>query len=94
MQEQIEEDVRLSIETLSAAVEELRATDQEVKLAEQELQMARDRFSAGVGDNIQLLSAQTALEVAREGQVNALASYQIARVNWAMATGTMSTFHL
>ena len=51
-------------------------------------------LSAGVGDNIQLLSAQTALEEARESQINALAGYHVARVNWAMALGTVSAFHL
>ena len=91
---QVEEDVDISHDTLVAAIDELHATELEIQLATRELQMARDRFSAGVGDNIQLLSAQTALETARESQINALASYHIARVNWAMALGTISAFHL
>ena len=91
---QVEEDVEISHDTLTAAVDELHATDLEVRLATRELQLARDRFSAGVGDNIQVLSAQTALEEARENQINALAGYHVARVNWAMALGTVSAFHL
>jgi outer membrane protein len=90
----VEEDVRLSLDSLNASVDELTATNLEVELAQRELQLARDRFAAGVGDNIQLLSAQTALETAREGQVNALAGYHVARVNWALAAGTVSGFHL
>lgn len=91
---QVEEDVHVSHENLNAAAEELTSTALEVQLAQKELTLARDRFAAGVGDNIQLLSAQTALETARESQVNALASYHIARVNWALALGTVSAFKL
>jgi outer membrane protein TolC len=91
---QIEEDVDISHDTLAAAVDELHATDLEVQLSTRELQLAHDRFSAGVGDNIELLSAQTALEQARESQINALAGYHVARINWALALGTVSAFHL
>lgn len=90
---QVEEDVRLSAETLMAAREELTATQSEIALAERELTMARDRFAAGAGDNIQLLSAQTSLEAARESRLNAQAGYAVAGANWALALGDMKQFH-
>ncbi len=66
---QVEEDVRLSLQTLTAEQEETRVADKAADLARKELTMARDRFGAGVGDNIQVLSAQTALDQALDDQV-------------------------
>jgi outer membrane protein TolC len=92
MQAQVEEDVRLALQTLMAAFEETRAADQAVSLAQKELRMAQNRFSAGVGDNIQVLSAEAALDRAQDDQVNATARYDTARVNFALATGQMEAF--
>ncbi len=92
MQNQVEEDVRLSLQTLVAEMEETRTADKAVDLAKKELTMARDRFSAGVGDNIQLLTAQTALDRAFDDQVDAFARYDTARVNLATALGHTTEF--
>ncbi|HKC88109.1 MAG TPA: TolC family protein, partial [Blastocatellia bacterium] len=59
---------------------------------ERELEQSRDRFSAGVGDNIEVLNAQTALENARNAQVSALTAYNSARINLAAALGRSETF--
>jgi outer membrane protein len=56
------------------------------------LEQSRDRFSAGVGDNIEVLNAQTALENARNAQVSALTAYNTARINLAAALGRAETF--
>jgi len=56
------------------------------------LEMARDRFRAGVGDNIEVVNAQTALANARLDQISALADYNGARLNLAAALGRARTF--
>jgi outer membrane protein TolC len=89
---QVEEDVRLAIQTLTAEVDETRTADQALALAQKELKFAQDRFSAGVGDNIQVLNAQTALARALDDQVDAFARYDTARVNLAAALGHMQEF--
>jgi len=89
---QVEEDVRLSLQTLTAEIEETRTADQAVDLSQKELKMAKDRFAAGVGDNIQVLNAQTALARALDDQVDAFARYDTARVNLAAALGHMQEF--
>ncbi|MBO0722454.1 MAG: TolC family protein, partial [Blastocatellia bacterium] len=89
---QVEEDVRLALVTLTAAVEQMRAAEATLNLAERELSMARDRFSAGLGDNIEVVNAQTSLENARNGRVTALAAYNTARVNLAAALGRAQSF--
>jgi len=91
---QVEEDVRLALQTLSAEVDEVGAAQTQVKLAERELQLAQDRYSAGVGDNIQVVTAQASLEDARKSLVDVRARYADARANLAMALGHMQTFQL
>jgi len=46
---QLEEDVRLALQTPSAEGDDDSAAETELKLAERELQLAEDRFTAGVG---------------------------------------------
>lgn len=92
MRAQVEEDVRLAAINLGAAVERVVTASDVERLAEDELAMARDRFSAGVADNVELLDAQTALTHARDAQVSALARYQAARINSALAVGRMKDF--
>jgi outer membrane protein len=89
---QIEEDVRLAVQTLQAENDEVTTANQAVQLAQKELTMARDRFSAGVGDNIQLLTAEDALDRALDDQVNALARFDTARINFASALGQAQRF--
>lgn len=89
---QVEEDVRLAFATLRTTTRQVVAADQSVALAEKELQMARDRFRAGVGDNIEVVTAQAALSNAREEQVTALAQYNAARLNLASSLGRAEAF--
>jgi outer membrane protein TolC len=62
-----------------------------VRLAEQEVAQARDRFSAGVAGNADVISASLSLSAARTGLVEAEAAYQGARVALARAEGTLTT---
>jgi len=89
---QVEEDVRLALTTLRTAAVQVRAADESVTLAQRELEMARDRFRAGVGDNLEVVSAQTSLANARDAQVTALAQHNAARLNLAAALGRAETF--
>ncbi len=89
---QVEEDVRLAFSSLRTTAETVRAADLAVTLAERELEMARDRFRAGVGDNIEAVNAQTALANTRLDQITALADYNGARLNLAAALGRARTF--
>jgi len=84
---QIEEDVRIAIENLASSEEEVAAADQTVQLSDRELEMARDRYAAGIGDNITVTSAQVVLATSRKDQVDALADSTAARLNYEMALG-------
>ena len=89
---QVEEDVRLSLTTLRTAAVQVRAADESVTLAQRELEMSRDRFRAGVADNLEVITAQVTLANARVAQVNALAQHNAARLNLAAALGRAETF--
>jgi outer membrane protein TolC len=89
---QVAEDVRLGYAALRTTADTVRAADQAATLAERELQMAQDRYRAGVGDSIELVTSQTTLANARLDQVTALAAYNGARLNLAAALGRAQTF--
>ena len=89
---QVEQDVRLALATLRTSVERVRAADEAVRLAERELEMSRDRFRAGVADNLEVINAQTSLANARAAQVQALAVYNAARLNLAASLGRAEAF--
>ncbi|MDD2773928.1 MAG: TolC family protein [Elusimicrobiales bacterium] len=86
---QVEEDVRLSLKRFEAALEQVQTAELALGLAGSELEMAQGRFAAGVGDNVELVNAQTALSVSRSTRVDALAQYNNARINLALALGRM-----
>jgi outer membrane protein len=89
---QVEEDVRLALTTLRTAAVQVRAAEESVTLAQRELEMARDRFRAGVADNLEVITAQTSLANARVLQVTALAQHNAARLNLAAALGRAESF--
>lgn len=94
MKRGVEEDVYLAFRRLRTGAGQVDAAGKAVSLAKRELAMARDRFSAGVSDNVEVLSAQAALADARQAYVAALAAYHIARLNCYAALGRAGSFYL
>jgi outer membrane protein TolC len=89
---QVEEDARLALETLKAELDEIGVAELRVQLAEREVEEAENRFGAGVGDNIQVVDAQTSLAQARQVHTDAWARLADAQANLALAVGHMKTF--
>lgn len=86
---QVEEEVRVALYRLLSSAEEVTTASMTVTLAEQELEMTRDRFSAGVGDNVDLVNAQTALSRARDSSIDALSRHKDANIHLTLALGRM-----
>jgi outer membrane protein len=90
---------QIALEVQSAAAQEDAAKNEVevanlgVELAQQEVQQARDRFQAGVADNIEVISAQDALARANDNQISALYSYNQARADLARATGQIELLY-
>ena len=56
--------------------------------------MAQDRFGAGLGDNVEVVTAQATLARARDTYVLALTQYHVARLNYFFALGQTGSFNL
>jgi outer membrane protein TolC len=90
----VEKEVRQALDNLATRREQVEAAQQAQALAERELELAQDRFRNGVGDNVEVVTAQTALENARQGVVESLALFNVARLNLAAALGHVEDFRL
>ena len=93
-QRQIEQDVRTARQTLKTLAQRVRAARANLTLAKQELSRSQDRFAHGVGDNVEVVDAQSSLADARNNRINALAEYTRARINLAAALGRAQQFSL
>ena len=91
---QVQEDVRLALQTLSTAMEQVRAASEALRLSNQELGLAKDQYTNGVGNNIAVVDAQATLEDSRQAYVSALVGYHMARVNYYSAMGRTESFYL
>jgi outer membrane protein TolC len=87
LREQAGVDVRSAILDLGAAREQVDAAREQLRLAEQEVSQARERFTAGVGGNAEVVTASLGLTAARNQLIDALTSFQSARVSLARAQG-------
>ena len=64
-----------------------------VDLARQEVEQARDRFQAGVANNIEVITAQDELARASDNQIAALYRYNQSRADLAHAVGQMEAMY-
>jgi outer membrane protein TolC len=93
LQRQIAAQVRGALLDLESGVEQHDVAAQRLSLAEEELSEARERFASGVAGNIDVISAQSTLNQARDAEIEARFTTAAARVNLAYATGVVETVH-
>jgi outer membrane protein TolC len=89
LRNQIALDVKTSLLNLRSGRNEVQVANLGVKLAQDEVAQARDRFSAGVANNIEVISAQDSLSRANDNQILALYRFNQARADYARAIGQM-----
>jgi outer membrane protein len=89
LRNQIALDVKTALLNLSSARTEVQVADLGVKLSKEEVDQARDRFRAGVANNIEVISAQDSLSRANDNQIAALYRFNQARADFARAVGQM-----
>lgn len=80
-------EVKTSAAQLDSAQHEVDVANLGVNLAQQEVTQARDRFQAGVANNIEVVTAQDALARASDNQIVALYRYNQSRADLAHAIG-------
>lgn len=80
-------DVQSSFLDLQAISERLRTATRARELANQQLTQARDRFGAGVADNLEVIQGQEALALASEQYISALYGFNLSKATLALAIG-------
>jgi outer membrane protein len=93
LRNQIALEVKTAIAQLEAAKNEVDVANQGIDLAREEVVEARDRFQAGVANNIEVVTAQDEFSRANDNQIAALYRYNQARADLAHATGQMESLY-
>jgi len=84
---QIEYEVRTARLDLTAAADQVEVARSSVDLAQQTLVQARDRFAAGVTDNLEVVQAQESVVAANENYISSLYSHNLAKLELAKSVG-------
>jgi len=84
---QIDQDVRNALLDLQSAADQVEVARSSVDLANQTLVQARDRFAAGVTDNIEVVQAQQSVASANESLISSLYAYNVSKIELGRATG-------
>jgi outer membrane protein TolC len=84
---QIDYQVRAALLDIQSAADQVAVAKSNLDLANQTLDQARDRFSAGVTDNIEVVQAQQSVASANDNLISALSGHNLAKVALARALG-------
>jgi len=87
LRQQVALEVRQSFLNLRQAEEAIRVSDQTLVQARENLDLAEGRYSAGVGNIIELTDAQVLLTTARANNIQALYNYRTAVAQLEKAIG-------
>jgi len=84
---EIDQDVRTALLDLESSAEQVEVAQSSVNLADEALTQSRDRFFAGVTDNLEVVQAQEATANAHEELISSLYLHNLAKVSFARAIG-------
>lgn len=93
LRRQIAAQVRAALLDLGSGVEQHGVAGQRLALAVEELDEARERFASGVAGNIDVITAQASLNLARDAEIESRYVTAAARVSLAYAAGVAETIH-
>jgi len=85
---QIDQDVRDALLDLQSAAQQVQVARSNTDLANQTLAQAKDRFAAGVTNNIEVVQAQQSVTSASESYISSLFNYNYAKISLARAVGS------
>jgi outer membrane protein len=93
LRNQIALDVKTALLNLRSARNQVEVANLGVQLSKEEVDQARDRFKAGVANNIEVIQAQDALARANDNQIAALYRFNQARADYARSIGQMEKIY-
>ncbi|HLH37903.1 MAG TPA: TolC family protein [Bryobacteraceae bacterium] len=91
LEAQIGYQIRTALLDLKTAADQVSVAQDNLSLANQTLAQARDRFSAGVADNLEVVQAQDSVAAANESLISAIYLHNVAKVSLARAVGEAET---
>jgi outer membrane protein TolC len=80
-------ELRAALLDLKAAARQVEVAGTRIELAELTLSQARDRFAAGVSDNLEVVQAQDSVAAAHEAYISSLYAHNLAKLELARALG-------
>jgi outer membrane protein len=93
LRNQIALDVKTALINLDSSRNEVQVANLGVELSKEEVDQARDRFNAGVANNIEVIQAQDSLSRANDNQIAALYRFNQARADLARSIGQMEKIY-
>jgi outer membrane protein TolC len=84
---QIDFQIRTALLDLKTAADQVAVARDNLDLADRTLVQARDRFAAGVTDNIEVVQAQESLAAANQSMIASVYAHNLAKVSLARAVG-------
>jgi outer membrane protein len=93
LRNQIALEVKTALINLGSARNEVQVANSGVQLSKEEVDQARDRFRAGVANNIEVIQAQDSLARANDNQIAALYRFNQARADLARSIGQMEKIY-
>jgi outer membrane protein TolC len=87
LRSQIDADVRRAFLDVQSAADQVEVTQKELDIANQALAQSRDRFAAGVADNLEVVQAQEAVATANQAYISSVYAHNIAKASLARAAG-------
>jgi outer membrane protein TolC len=91
MENRISVAVRSALLDLKSAADQVSVARSNLDLAQQTLEQSRDRFSAGVTDNVEVVQAQNQLASAQENLIAAEYAHNLSKVALSRAVGMTET---
>src|SRR6202050_895294 len=93
LEAQIVNEVKSSLDELTAARNSVDVANLGLKLAQEEVAQAQRRFAAGVTTNVEVITAQDALARASDNQIGALYQFNLSRASLARSTGEIEAMY-
>ena len=84
---QIDNQVRTVFFNLKSSSDLVAVAESNVDLANQTLAQARDRFRAGIADNLEVVQAQESVASANQSYIASLYAFDLAKISLAQAIG-------
>jgi outer membrane protein TolC len=83
----IESDVRSALLDLQAATNQVGVAEQNLKVTSETLNLTRQKFQAGVSDNVEVVQAQESVASAELDYINSVFAHNVAKLSLARAVG-------